>query len=129
VWASENWNDGAELKRISDISDQISGGGEETDNAEERGEEGDDSIDGGGAEWLPRSLPYASPRDKLRRGRKGGAASVGMTNFRRQKPRAKRGRVVALERKSPLFIPKRHRDGAEIAKSAKDGAASSSIVR
>jgi hypothetical protein len=35
---------------------------------------------------------------------------------------------VALERKSPPFIPKKHRDGTEVAENAKDGAPSSSSV-
>jgi hypothetical protein len=36
----------------------------------------------------------------------------------------RRGTEVS-DRKSPPFIPKRHRDGAEVAKGAKDGAPSS----
>ena len=39
---------------------------------------------------------------------------------------AKRRRSEAFDRKSPPFIPKKHRDGAEITKGAKDGAPSSS---
>jgi hypothetical protein len=42
--------------------------------------------------------------------------------------RRRRG-VAALERKSPPFIPKKRRDGAEVAQTAKDGAPSSSLGR
>jgi hypothetical protein len=37
------------------------------------------------------------------------------------------GNLLALDRKSPPFIPQKARDGAEFAKSAKDGAPSSSV--
>jgi len=40
----------------------------------------------------------------------------------------KNRRVVTLDRKRPPFIPQKSRDGAEFAKTAKDGAPSSSFV-
>jgi hypothetical protein len=46
-----------------------------------------------------------------------------------EKRRARSRRFVALDLENPPFIPKKHRDGAEIAKGAKDGAPSSSNVR
>ena len=42
--------------------------------------------------------------------------------------REQREESVALDRKSPPFIPQKARDGAEFAKGAKDGAHSSSFV-
>jgi hypothetical protein len=51
----------------------------------------------------------------------------------RRNPEKKKARirikgVEIPDRKSPPFIPKKHRDGAEVAKSAKDGAPSSTWV-
>ena len=47
----------------------------------------------------------------------------------RRKGTQRRGRsLVALDRKSPPFIPQKARDGEEFAKGAKDGAPSSSHV-
>ena len=40
----------------------------------------------------------------------------------------KRRGIVAFERRRPPFIPKKHRDGAEIAECAKDGAPSSTSL-
>jgi hypothetical protein len=40
----------------------------------------------------------------------------------RNKARVGEKEPEALDRKNPPFIPKKHRDGAEIAKGAKDGA-------
>jgi len=48
---------------------------------------------------------------------------------RLRKRQEKSRKVVALDRKNPPFIPQTSRDGAEFAKSAKDGAPSSSFVR